>query len=379
MLTLRGPSGFRSGAALSDLGLIGDGAVLIRDGVISCIGTSRRIENLREARGAIEIPAHGRVVLPAFVDQGLALFLADHRMKSLIQARSDASLLLKRCLQHGSVSTEIEAGGTDSFDQDLRLIRQGAKVADNCDVSLAWRISADHTRTLGMDRLRSAVERLMSREWVRSLTLSDSVAHKTELRKLLFAASSPSRAVRISGEAASSAEIGRSFPQTFLSASVAPNGNCASVLEALAHRATAALFRPLADLLHPETQPLLLKDFVERGGIPVLAAAHHRYDSPGFNMQAAIALAVLRHGLTPEQAITAATNNAAWSLGWGHDRGTIEVGKRADVLILNVDDYREIPRQFGSNHVGMVIRRGAVVFNRTSWREFPQSNAAVAP
>src|SRR3981081_215947 len=68
LLTLHGPSGPRRGAALNNLGLIEDGAVLVVDGIISNAGPSRRIENLAEARNALEINANGRVVMPGFID-----------------------------------------------------------------------------------------------------------------------------------------------------------------------------------------------------------------------------------------------------------------------------------------------------------------------
>lgn len=85
-------------------------------------------------------------------------------------------------------------------------------------------------------------------------------------------------------------------------------------------------------------------------------------------MQMALSFAVLHLRLTIEQAITAATINAAHAAGVGHLTGSLEAGKRADILILTLSDYREIPRQFGINHVGMAIREGNVVFNRTRWR-----------
>ncbi|MBV8896013.1 MAG: hypothetical protein JO051_05865, partial [Acidobacteriaceae bacterium] len=73
VLTLRGPRGVRRGAALRDLGVIEDGAVLLRDGVIAEVGSTRRLENLKDARAAIEIPANGRIVVPGFVDAHVSL------------------------------------------------------------------------------------------------------------------------------------------------------------------------------------------------------------------------------------------------------------------------------------------------------------------
>jgi imidazolonepropionase len=67
--------------------------------------------------------------------------------------------------------------------------------------------------------------------------------------------------------------------------------------------------------------------------------------------------------LTVEQAIAAATINAAYAIGRGHEIGSLEVGKRADLLVLNLSDYREIPRRFGINHVKMVVRDGNLVLN----------------
>ena len=68
LLTLHGPSGPRRGAALGNLGLIEDGAVLVVNGLVSSVGPSRRVENLAEARTAMEINATGRVVMPGFID-----------------------------------------------------------------------------------------------------------------------------------------------------------------------------------------------------------------------------------------------------------------------------------------------------------------------
>ena len=86
LITLRGDSGPRRGAALRDLGLIQDGAVLVRDGVIASLGPSRRVENLSAARSAREIDATGRVVVPGFVDSHTHVVcgpsrLADYEMR----------------------------------------------------------------------------------------------------------------------------------------------------------------------------------------------------------------------------------------------------------------------------------------------------------
>jgi imidazolonepropionase len=81
-------------------------------------------------------------------------------------------------------------------------------------------------------------------------------------------------------------------------------------------------------------------------------------------MQMAIALAVFGLRLTIEQAITAATINAAYAIRRSQVIGSIECGNRADLVVLDIPDYREIPRRFGSNNVVMAMRDGNIVFNR---------------
>jgi imidazolonepropionase len=72
--------------------------------------------------------------------------------------------------------------------------------------------------------------------------------------------------------------------------------------------------------------------------------------------------------LTAEEAIAAATINAAYACGCGETAGSLECGKRANLLVLDISDYRDLPRQFGVNHVEIAIRDGAVVFSRNRWK-----------
>ena len=73
-------------------------------------------------------------------------------------------------------------------------------------------------------------------------------------------------------------------------------------------------------------------------------------------------------GLSSEEAFTAATINAAYAVGCGHLTGSLEAGKHADAIVLNISDYRELPLQFGINHAAMIFRQGNIVLNRTRWR-----------
>jgi imidazolonepropionase len=83
------------------------------------------------------------------------------------------------------------------------------------------------------------------------------------------------------------------------------------------------------------------------------------------NMQMPIALACRGMNMTPGEAISACTINAAHAIDRARSVGSIEPGKSADLTILSVPDYRELPYHFGVNLVKLVIIRGTVRVERS--------------
>jgi imidazolonepropionase len=78
-------------------------------------------------------------------------------------------------------------------------------------------------------------------------------------------------------------------------------------------------------------------------------------------MQFVISLACRTMGLSPAQAIAAATINAAAAIGRHERVGSLEPGKEADMLLLSVSDYRQLGYRFGTNLVSTVIKKGQIV------------------
>ena len=146
-----------------------------------------------------------------------------------------------------------------------------------------------------------------------------------------------------------------------------PNALSAEECQVIARSGSIAIFKAGHELL--EEQPGgCLQELAEAGGAIALTSGYDAESEVNFNMQWVIALAAMRLRLSVEQAITAATINAAYAMGQGHLAGSLEVNKQAEILVLNLDDYRELPRRLGSNYVGMVIRNGTIAMNRTRWR-----------
>jgi imidazolonepropionase len=104
---------------------------------------------------------------------------------------------------------------------------------------------------------------------------------------------------------------------------------------------------------------------IDSGAAVALATNYNPETSPSQNMQMAITLACREMKMTPAEALTAATINGAHALRRASSIGSLQIGKSADLLMLSVPDYREIPYHFGVNLVDLVLKNGATLLQRS--------------
>jgi len=274
LLTLRGPGGYRCGAALHDLGLIEDGAVLIRDGVVDAVGPSRRLENLSDARGALEIPAHGRVVMPGFVDQGLSLFVPEVKRRTYLQVRSDAATMLRACLQHGTTSAEIDAGGNSSCQYDLPWIRQAIRVPQNGDTVVGWRLILNSGLNTQSDKesLVNQLKLVARRPEVRNITLELEAGQDTDaVLEVIEEATRYGFRVKLAGEPDTAERILRDSRRLGCVSFTGHSAPAADRLDVLAELGYPAVLRPQVDVVTAGGPRVDLQRFLASSGIPVLA------------------------------------------------------------------------------------------------------------
>jgi imidazolonepropionase len=86
--------------------------------------------------------------------------------------------------------------------------------------------------------------------------------------------------------------------------------------------------------------------------------------SPTLNMQFIMSLACTQMRMTPAEALAASTIDGACALRRADRVGSLEAGKQADLIVMDVDDYREIPYYFAVNHCAMTVKRGRIVYSR---------------
>ncbi len=131
-------------------------------------------------------------------------------------------------------------------------------------------------------------------------------------------------------------------------------------IQALSYGGTVAVLLPGVSffLNHPHAPARQLID----AGVPVAIASDFNPGScMSYAMPLMMTIACAQMHLTPEEAITASTLNAAAALSRSHEIGSIEVGKKADLLLLGLSDYQHLPYHFGENHVEKVVKNGVVL------------------
>jgi imidazolonepropionase len=136
----------------------------------------------------------------------------------------------------------------------------------------------------------------------------------------------------------------------------------------LAAAECAAVLLPGAELMNAE-EVAPGRELADAGAICVLATDLNPGTSPVAAMPVIVALAVRRYGWSLREALLAATLNAAWVLGWSAEMGSLEPGKRADVVLLD-GPAEHVPYRLGHNPVAAVFAHGHPAWIRPdqAWR-----------
>ena len=352
--------------------MIEDGSILIRDRRIVSVGPTRRIENLKEARNAVDVPVQGCVMMPGFVDPAIhvSLYSSPATAESAAKRKKghnffeESLALVRACLQHGTLNVQLkvhsETGAQGAAGAALRQLAE----LDLSPVGTvrSLRLSSDSLGEQQMAALAAKFGVLLRRGFAQNLELpaSPDMRPSSELWESLSQAGIPLNLNWAGGPAHILAEfLKRAHPRCVF----CPAELSAAEAAVLAPSPAISVFSPCKELLEERENPSA-KKMAEAGGAIALASGYDAKDAPIFSMQMVAALAVLRLRLSVEQAIVATTINAAHAVGLGDEVGSLEAGKRADILVLNMGDYREIPRRLGVNQVMMALRDGNFLINR---------------
>lgn len=396
LLTLRGPAGPRRGADLRELGLVKNGSVLVEDGLVVAAGPSRTVDALPEARRAREVDARGGVVMPGFVDSHTHLVfgvprLTDYEMRlagasygeiaaagggilSSVRAvrklsgavlEAQARTFLAAMRRHGTTTVEAKSGyGLDDA-SETKMLRVAGRIEGVVPTYLGAHVTppemaADHYIAWVCAEMLPAVAR---RKLARFADVyCDAGAFNLEqARRYLRRAAELGLGLKIHAE---------QFERTGAALLAAELGAVsADHLEQAGEEEAVALARSgtIAVLLPGSVFHLSLRRYapartlIDAGAAVALATDFNPGTSPTYNMQMVLSLASTEMRMTPAEAISAATINGAHALCDGARTGSLEPGKQADLIVLELSDYREIPYYFGTNNVRVTMVRGEVI------------------
>jgi imidazolonepropionase len=379
LVTLQGPSGARRGSAMNDIGVVTGGAVLILNGAVFEAGSARRIESLQQARAAREIDAGGRLVMPAFVDPD-AVLVSQPPARSEV-ARSDGSrtdgdialaVLSRKRL-------EIVASAAATALATSGVLAVGAHTRNATTLRETTKTLLIHRELQKKPlRIRSIFSPPVTADFVEITAQWLPAVLKRKLASILELTLSASSGCRELATACASA----GFTLRFRSSQPLDDAGCELALEA---GAVAIVAPPPANTDYAQhaaalgcVHVLVARDALDCGrdfAVPARAlleagaavALASGYGARGYatcNPQHLLHLATARFGFSPEAAICATTWNAACSLRMSHVTGSLQPGKTADLVIMDVPDYRELSRRAGHNDAQLVMREGRVIYRR---------------
>lgn len=406
LLTLAG--GPQRGADLGRLGIIPDGAVLIRGEVIERVGTSEELE--RAYPDELRLDAGGRAVLPGFVDPHTHLIWAGDRaaefemrlagatymeimaagggILSTVRATRSAGLeelkaqsrrRMDAMLRHGTTTAEAKTGYGLDTPSELAQLQALLELDAEHPLDLVPTFLGAHAVAPEFDGDPEGYTRLLceemlpaARRWwdehapgrplpfvdvfceTGAFSLEQSRAILERARELGFPLKIHADEFDNLGGASLAAELGAASADHLVKTSPGD-------IRRLAASETVAVALPCTPfgLAQPEYTPAA--QILAAGGLLAVASDINPGTAWCESMQFVIALACRYLKLTPAQAIAAATINAAAAVGRADRVGSLEPGKQADLLILSEPDYRHLGYRFGTNLVAQVIKAGQVI------------------
>ena len=405
LICLRG--GPQRGARLGELDIIPGGALLLRDDLIAEVGSSPDL--LQRFPHEARLDAHQQVVMPGFVDPHTHLIWAGDRaneftqrlegksymqimaagggINATVQAtrhtdhnelKTDTSRRAWSALRHGTTTLEAKSGYALDIAGEKRLLEILLELGSELPLDIIPTYLGAHAvppefsgNTQGyVDQIiEKALPQL--KEWWQQHTdhplpfvdvfCEPTVFNLQHTRAILSTAKSLGFPLKIHadefeniGGAALAAELGATSADHLVKISAVD-------IRKLASSPTVAVALPCTPFGLAESHYTPARKIIAQNGLLALASDLNPGTAWCGNMQFVIALACRYMKLTPAQALAAATINAAAAVNWQDKVGSLEPGKQADLLILNVPDYRHLGYRFGENLVHTVIKKGKVI------------------
>ena len=396
-------------AALQDVGLIDNGAVVITHGQITAVGSTPDILSSYSAEQMID--ASGKVVCPGFVDCHTHTVFAGDRVNEFEQRISgapymailaagggilntmratraasqqdlvaSASARLDTLLRLGTTTVEIKTGyGLDTA-TELKMLKVIEVLAEHHKVDIVPTFlgahavppeyknrTNDYAELVAQDMLPQAAAWYQQSIFVKQgrifsvdVFCEDGAFDVEQSKRVLEAGQMLGMSIKAHVDEFKA--LGGLTLAIGLDAISVDHldASRADEINTLAGSNTIGVIMPAVNFHLGSSHFADARAMIDAGAAIALATDLNPGSAPCFSMPLVMALACRYQKLLPAEALNASTINAAYALGMGDSVGSLEAGKQADVLILKAPDYRHLMYELGDNLVETVIKRGIV-------------------
>ncbi|HEV8134918.1 MAG TPA: imidazolonepropionase [Pyrinomonadaceae bacterium] len=402
IVTLAGAARPRTGAEMSELAIVADGGLLIRDSLIQYVGASKSVESQADENCSV-VDVGGRVILPGFIDAHTHPVFAGTRVdefeersrgatyqqiaargggiQSTVNKTRAASIdelfetgrrYADWFLRGGTTTVEAKSGYGLSVEDEIKILKTIRRLDEQTplryvptflgahSIPTEYKSRRDDYVSLIIDEMlpRVAAEKLV--EYC-DVFCEENVFSTDESWKILSAARCHGLGLRmhadqlsLSGGAKLAAELGT------VTADHLEHTNTEGIT-ALKSAGVQPVLLPGSVYALGSSHYPAAREMIDAGLAVVLATDFNPGSSPSPSMTMIHSLAVTHMKMSPAEAITASTINAAYSLSRGHQIGSLEQKKIADLAIYDCDDYRELSYFFGVEHTWQVYASGRLV------------------
>ncbi|MCW4018798.1 MAG: imidazolonepropionase [Candidatus Bathyarchaeota archaeon] len=404
MLTLAGSSQTpRTGKQMRDLAIIRDGAVAIREGKIVAVGKTHDVT--KTFRGENILNAKGKTVLPGFVDPHTHLVFAGSREDefqmriegaSFLEMLNGGDAILKTAretrrarfeklvergiermdtmMAHGTTTVETKSGYGLTTEDEMRILQVTRRINRLHSMCMATTFMGAHAVPFEYKNNVEEYVDILTEEALPKVAQSGmaefcdvfcerGIFSLEQTKRILVKAKNLGLKPKIHADHMSM------FGGTEIAADIgtisADHLNYASAegVKAMAEKGVVAVLLPVSTFSMLMTRYPDARLMIEYG-VPVALGTDFNAGNWTLNQQLVIAMACHLMHITPAEAITAATINAAHAICRAGEVGSLEVGKRADVAVLNVPNHRFLGYSLGVNLVDKVIANGRLVVDR---------------
>lgn len=386
----------KRGTEMNQVGEIFDADVYVEDGIIKDVAKGI------QKSGCDVIDVSGKIIIPGFVDPHTHLIFGGSREKEFgmrsrgatygdiaaggggiletvrvtretqkSKLRHQAARRIEKMLRWGTTAIEIKSGYGLDFKNEVKLLEAATELKDEMIPDVVVTLLGAHAIPPEYKNDRAGYLKFVAEELIPyaakkkiaifcDVFCDDGFFTLEEARIVLSSAAAFGLKLKLhADELSSNGAVNLATELNAVTVDHLENISSKEIV-ALSNSDTIGVILP-AVAAYLRSKPAPAREMIESGCAIAIGSDFNPGTSMVDNMQTIMWLAVTMNGMTVEEALNAATINAAAAIGMSDSIGSIEIGKKADMLIVDAPDYAYLPYHFTENRITDVVKNGTIL------------------